>query len=245
MRDAPVLSPVLRGLPPILPGGPIRALVLGSFPSVASLELGEYYGNPHNWFWRVLVACGVITDAATPYRERVAAVRGAWPRRLGPLCRRAPARVGGRRHPRCAAEPDRHAARTARTLSGPAQRPPRAGVAPPLRGAWGRSGCAAVHQPASAALEHARVTRRGDGRVVRGIVRRRGCHAARSGAMKGPMGTPNIIVVLCDDLGYGDLGLLRQRRDRHAAPGTRWPPAGCGARTSTRPRRGACPAARG
>ena len=67
---------MLLGLPAILPDGPIRALVLGSFPSVASLELREYYGNPHNWFWRVLAACGVIADAAAPYPERVDAVRG-------------------------------------------------------------------------------------------------------------------------------------------------------------------------
>ena len=68
-------SPLLRGLPAILPAGPIRALVLGSFPSVASLELGEYYGNPHNWFWRVLAACGVIDDATAPYGKRIEAVR--------------------------------------------------------------------------------------------------------------------------------------------------------------------------
>lgn len=75
MRDALVSPPLLRGLPPILPDGTIRALVLGSFPSVASLELGEYYGNPHNWFWRVLAACGVVEDAAASYRERTEAVR--------------------------------------------------------------------------------------------------------------------------------------------------------------------------
>ena len=75
MRDAPACSPLLCGLPPILPDGPIRALVLGSFPSVVSLEVGEYYGNPHNWFWRVLAACGVVADAAAPYRERTEAVR--------------------------------------------------------------------------------------------------------------------------------------------------------------------------
>ena len=66
---------MLRGLPAILPVGPIRTLVLGSFPSVASLRLGEYYGNPHNWFWRVLAACGVIDDAAAPYGQRIEAVR--------------------------------------------------------------------------------------------------------------------------------------------------------------------------
>ena len=33
------------------------------------------YGNPHNWFWRVLAACGLIVNAAAPYGERIEAVR--------------------------------------------------------------------------------------------------------------------------------------------------------------------------
>ena len=66
---------MLQGLPPILPAGPVRALVLGSFPSVASLASEQYYGNPHNWFWRVLAACGVIEDAKAPYGDRIEAVR--------------------------------------------------------------------------------------------------------------------------------------------------------------------------
>lgn len=72
--DTPA-RPLLEGLPPILPDRPIRALVLGSFPSVASLETGQYYGNPQNRFWRVLAHCRVIGDHAAPYAERVAAVR--------------------------------------------------------------------------------------------------------------------------------------------------------------------------
>ena len=72
--DTPARS-LLEGLPPILPDGPIRALVLGSFPSVASLETGQYYGHPQNRFWRVLAHCRVIADHAAPYSERVAAVR--------------------------------------------------------------------------------------------------------------------------------------------------------------------------
>lgn len=39
-----------------------RVLILGSFPSVRSREIGFYYGHPQNRFWRVLAAlydCGV------------------------------------------------------------------------------------------------------------------------------------------------------------------------------------------
>ena len=68
-------APLLQGLPPILPAGPIHGLVLGSFPSVASLNSGQYYGNPQNRFWRVLTHCGVIEDQASPYAQRIAAVR--------------------------------------------------------------------------------------------------------------------------------------------------------------------------
>lgn len=60
----------------------MRALVLGSFPSVASLEARQYYAHPQNWFWRVLAHCGVITDAGAPYAERVQQLRwiglGVW-----------------------------------------------------------------------------------------------------------------------------------------------------------------------
>ena len=66
----------MRGLQPVLPPGPIRALVLGSFPSVASLRAAEYYAHPQNRFWRVLTHCGLIPDPAAPYRERLAALGG-------------------------------------------------------------------------------------------------------------------------------------------------------------------------
>ena len=73
---------VLQGLPPILPEGPIRALILGSFPSVQSLERRQYYAHPQNRFWRVMQHCGVVRDAAAPYAERVEQVRlkqlGVW-----------------------------------------------------------------------------------------------------------------------------------------------------------------------
>ena len=67
--------PRLRGLPPILPDGQIRALLLGSFPSVASLELQQYYGHAQNWFWCVLAHCLVIENSDAPYAVRVAEVR--------------------------------------------------------------------------------------------------------------------------------------------------------------------------
>ncbi len=71
----PARPPLRQGLPPILPDGPIRALVLGSFPSVASLETGQYYAHPQNRFWLALAHCGVISDPTTAYAERVASVR--------------------------------------------------------------------------------------------------------------------------------------------------------------------------
>ena len=41
------------GLPPIA-APDARVLVLGSAPSVLSLQKGEYYGNPQNGFWRIM-----------------------------------------------------------------------------------------------------------------------------------------------------------------------------------------------
>ena len=33
-----------------------RVLILGSFPSVKSREMGYFYGHPQNRFWRILAA---------------------------------------------------------------------------------------------------------------------------------------------------------------------------------------------
>ena len=66
---------LLQGLPPILPAGPIRALILGSFPSVKSLESQQYYAHPQNWFWRVMQHCEVVGDATAPYGERIEQVQ--------------------------------------------------------------------------------------------------------------------------------------------------------------------------
>lgn len=48
-------EPYLTGLPPILDAG-IETLILGSFPSPASLAARQYYAHRQNQFWRVLAA---------------------------------------------------------------------------------------------------------------------------------------------------------------------------------------------
>ena len=58
----------MNGFPPVGSARP-RLLILGSFPSAASLEKGQYYGNMRNHFWEVL---GIVLDAPFPeeYRAR-------------------------------------------------------------------------------------------------------------------------------------------------------------------------------
>ena len=67
---------MLRGLPPIVDRS-ARILILGSFPSQASLQAQQYYAHPRNQFWRIL---GAVIDAPLfelPYPERIAHVQAA------------------------------------------------------------------------------------------------------------------------------------------------------------------------
>ena len=69
-------NPAQHGLAALLPHGRIRALIQGSFPSQEALRKQEYYGHVQNWFWRVLAACSLIDDVASPYPERVHKLTG-------------------------------------------------------------------------------------------------------------------------------------------------------------------------
>lgn len=73
--------PLLRGLPPVVDRR-TRVLILGSFPSVASLAAGQYYAHGRNQFWRLL---GNVLGRALhemPYPDRLIEVQdlgvGIW-----------------------------------------------------------------------------------------------------------------------------------------------------------------------
>jgi TDG/mug DNA glycosylase family protein len=58
------------GLAPVTGSRP-RVLILGSFPSVLSLERREYYGNPKNRFWAIMGELFPV-PAVLPYPDRIA-----------------------------------------------------------------------------------------------------------------------------------------------------------------------------
>jgi hypoxanthine-DNA glycosylase len=66
----------LTGLPPAITPG-CRVLVLGSFPSEASLAARRYYAHPQNRFWPIVGECLRLDLVALRYRERIARVNGA------------------------------------------------------------------------------------------------------------------------------------------------------------------------
>ncbi|RUS48649.1 DNA-deoxyinosine glycosylase [Cohnella sp. AR92] len=70
-------SPIVHSFPPIA-DEQSRILFLGSMPGVRSLEMNQYYGNPRNFFWRLLFELlgeGAERAAETEYEERLAFAR--------------------------------------------------------------------------------------------------------------------------------------------------------------------------
>ena len=67
------VAPALRGFPPII-NRHIERLLLGSFPSEASLAAGQYYAHPRNQFWRLLSDLLDEPLVALPYRQRLVRV---------------------------------------------------------------------------------------------------------------------------------------------------------------------------
>jgi hypoxanthine-DNA glycosylase len=68
-------APLLEGFPPVV-DDTAGLLILGSFPSVASLASGQYYGNPRNAFWPITGALFGF-DAAAGYEIRLTALQSA------------------------------------------------------------------------------------------------------------------------------------------------------------------------
>jgi hypoxanthine-DNA glycosylase len=75
---SPAPTSRLQGLAPVVGDG-ARLLVLGSFPSVASLQAQQYYAHPRNHFWPILSSIWGLTDdlalSTLPYPYRLPIVR--------------------------------------------------------------------------------------------------------------------------------------------------------------------------
>lgn len=67
---------MLRGFAPIYTDR-ARLLILGSFPSVASLGSQQYYAHPQNQFWKIIGALLELDLYAMPYEARIAHVQQA------------------------------------------------------------------------------------------------------------------------------------------------------------------------
>ena len=67
---------LLRGLSPVIDER-ARVLVLGSFPSPASLVAQQYYAHPQNQFWRILAAVLGLPLTELDYAARLEATKAA------------------------------------------------------------------------------------------------------------------------------------------------------------------------
>ncbi|MEO8185737.1 MAG: DNA-deoxyinosine glycosylase [Burkholderiaceae bacterium] len=70
MPGARSAAPSLRGFAPVI-DQKVERLILGSFPSEASLAAGQYYAHPRNQFWRLLSDLLGEPLAEMPYRRRL------------------------------------------------------------------------------------------------------------------------------------------------------------------------------
>ena len=66
----------LQGLAPVIDAR-ARVLILGSFPSTASLAAQQYYAHPQNQFWRILGEVIGQPLKEMDYPQRIAAVQAA------------------------------------------------------------------------------------------------------------------------------------------------------------------------
>ena len=62
--------PALRGFRPVIDRH-VKRLILGSFPSEASLAAGQYYAHPRNQFWRLVGDLIGEPLYTVPYRTRL------------------------------------------------------------------------------------------------------------------------------------------------------------------------------
>jgi double-stranded uracil-DNA glycosylase len=66
----PAQGALLRGFAPIIDAR-VERLILGSFPSAASLAAGQYYAHPRNQFWRMLGCLLEEPLEDLPYEQRL------------------------------------------------------------------------------------------------------------------------------------------------------------------------------